>query len=46
MFVIVTNQRVNNVYGPFASVNEATVWARHHLVGFCWSISKLAALAA
>lgn len=41
MFVIITNRNDSSVYGTFASVAEATVWAKHHLVGCCWQVKEV-----
>jgi hypothetical protein len=41
MFVVVTNERSDNVHGAFDSREEAERWAREHCIGWCWRVVKL-----
>jgi len=42
MYVVVTNERrPDNVYGAFATPEEAQKWAQKRCVGCCWRVVKL-----
>jgi hypothetical protein len=41
MFVVVINERSDNVRGGFDSREEAERWAREHCIGWCWRVVKL-----